>query len=133
MKSFQNDYNFGIQEEQHVLTKIQKYFINDNIQIINDKYSKYDFKGIKYYYELKSRTNTYTKFDTTLIPFDKINEKYNICFLFNFTDGLYYIYYDKDKFNKYGLMNFKRNQRVDFNDQEKLYYHIPIIDLIQII
>jgi hypothetical protein len=132
MKSFQTDYNFGIEQENQLLIKIQKYFIDDNIKKETSKYSKYDFNGIKYHYELKSRTNSYEKFNTTLIPFDKINENLNICFLFKFTNGLYYIYYDKEKFNNYDLKKFKRHQRADFDDKEKLYFHIPIIDLTQI-
>jgi hypothetical protein len=133
MRSFKLDYSFGKTNEDIVLTQIQKFFTNDGIiKKEEDTYSKYDFKGDTYLYELKSRNVHYKKFATTIIPYDKIIENTKQIFLFNFIDGLYYIEYDKDVFSKFELSDFQRHKREDYNDIKKLYFHIPIKKLIKI-
>jgi hypothetical protein len=131
MASFAKDYVFGKEKEIEILEKLKIKF-NDNIVQIEDRYSKFDFKGDKYYYELKSRNNTYNKFPSTIIPKSKIVCD-NIIFLFNFTDGLYYIRYSAKKFSAFECRPFKRIQRTDYNDIEQLYYFIPIEKLKKII
>lgn len=129
-RTLKNDLHFGKKCEQKILPVITKFF-NDEIEMSKNQYSTYDFIGKKYIYELKSRTNKYLDFDTTLIPEKKIlNRKNdNIIFLFYFTDGLYYIKFDKKKFNIYKKDLFCRNARIDYNDMPSLYYYIPVTDL----
>lgn len=124
------DLAFGLQKEKTVLPIISSFF-NDDIKLVKNRYSSYDFEGEKYTYELKSRTNKYDAFNETLIPQSKILNKSEkpIRFLFLFTDGLYYIRYSPKKFKKYKLDVFCRNKRADYNDKPALYYYIPIIDL----
>ena len=124
---FKDDYAFGTAKEDDVLTKINKHF-KDNITKAENPFSIYDYKGEKYYYELKSRRNCYKDFTTTLIGRDKIFTD-NQRFIFQFIDGLYYIDYELMKFAKYNCKPFKRHLRGDYNDQCKLYYFIPIEDL----
>jgi hypothetical protein len=131
MSSFKNDYSFGTKNEDVVLIKIEKHF-NDNIKKSSSNVSIYDFKGDTYYYELKTRNNKYKTYPTTLIPYNKIMEDKKQIFLFDFTDGLYYIEYDKDVFSKFELNEFVRKQRIDYNDKKSLYYFIPIEYLIKI-
>ena len=125
--SYKIDYETGKEAEDIVLNDIELFF-EDNIQKINSRYSKYDYEGDKYIYELKTRNNLYCSFPTTLIASDKIITKSpkRQIFLFNFKDGLYYIKYREKKFIKFDLKPFCRNKRNDYNDLEKLYYYIPI-------
>lgn len=130
MASFKQDYSFGVSKESDVLDIINGFF-KDNIQISTSKVSRYDFKGDKYYYELKSRNNKYNSYPTTLIPQNKIFSDNHI-FLFHFEDGLYYIKYDKTVFDTFECKPFRRRQRIDYNDKVQLYYFIPINKLTKI-
>lgn len=121
--SFRRDYCFGLKKEDELLPIIRTFFDRD-IQKSTNKFERFDFVDEKYKYELKSRQNEYNKYPTTLIPADKICKR--IIFLFNFTNGLYYIKYRKSKFNTFERKMFVRNQRSDFNDLEKEYIYIPI-------
>jgi hypothetical protein len=129
-RSLASDYHFGRRQETLVLPRIRQYF-DDTIEADENVYSRADFNGQKFKYELKSRTNTYSAFPTTLLPEDKVFTE-NQVFLFNFTDGLYYIKYDKDVFDTFEKKMFRRRQRSDHNDVEKMYYYIPITALTHI-
>ena len=59
--NFQTRYNIGKQSEEEVLIIIKEYF-NDAIELTNNKLDKFDFKGTKYKYELKTRTNKYKQY-----------------------------------------------------------------------
>lgn len=119
------DYIFGTKQEDVVLPKIQEFFKRE-INKSEDKFSKSDFFDDQFYYELKSRTNNYNKYPTTMITEDKIRDDKNLILLFNFTDGLYYINYEKDRFSKYEKKMFSRAK---LSSNEKLHYYIPISDL----
>lgn len=129
MLKLKRDLNFGKEKEKELLIVLQEYF-KDDINIINEKYCSYDYKGIKNIYELKSRRCNYNKYQETLIAVDKIRP--NIIFIFSFIDGIYYIKYDELQFNNYKTEMFKRYDR-GYIDKKKLYLYIPIIDLIKII
>lgn len=130
-RSIKEDYEFGKEKEIEIFETIKKYF-NDDITFIQYKYSTYDYKGTKSKYELKSRTNKYKAFPTTLIPEYKIKYNTNIHFLFYFTDGLYFIKYDKQLFDTFELKEFVRNKRIDYDDKPQLYFFIPIKYLVKI-
>lgn len=123
------DYKFGTAQEDLVLQKIQKFFERD-IKKSEDRFAKSDFFDDEYYYELKSRKNTYSKYPTTMITEDKIREDKKLILLFNFTDGLYSIGYDKEKFSKYEKKMFSR---VNISWNEKPHVYIPIQDLTRVI
>ena len=131
-KTFQEDYDFGINEETKQEEIIKKQF--GEIKRTNG-YCKYDFYNDECIFELKSRNNKHDKYPTTLIAEDKIINKLKQkqIFIFNFTDGLYYIEYNKEKFDNYPLELFKRFDRLGHTDIKKKYYYIPITDLIKII
>jgi hypothetical protein len=132
MASFKNDYEMGTKNEDKVLIQINSFF-NDNIVKSSSKFSKYDYKGDEYYYELKTRNNNYKTYPTTLIPYNKIMTNKKQIFLFDFKDGLYYIEYNPDVFNEFELKHFVRNQRIDYNDIMSMYYYIPIEKLKKIL
>jgi hypothetical protein len=121
--SFKKDYTLGLQKEDEVLPKIKNYFKRE-IQKTNNKFETYDFYDEKYTYELKSRNVKYETYPTTLIAKDKIRKR--IIFLFDFTDGLYYIKYKHKKFENFECKEFVRNKRSDYNDKQKEYIYIPI-------
>ena len=122
--SFKKDYSFGLGKENEILPIITTFFDRD-IKKSKNNFDKYDFEDDKYKYELKSRNNEYNKYPTTIICNDKvITDK--LIFLFNFTDGLYYIKYSKSKFDNFEKKLFVRNKRQDYNDLEKMYIYIPI-------
>jgi len=132
MSSFKKDYSFGIKNEDKVLKQLNDYFEDGLISKAKDKFSKYDFEGNLFIYELKSRNNNYNAYPTTLIPADKIIKGKNQIFLFDFKDGLFYIHYTKKEFKQFKLEEFCRNKRTDYNDKKNLYYFIPIENLIKI-
>lgn len=119
------DYKFGTKQEDLVLPIIQHFFKRE-INKSEDKFAKSDFFDDEFYYELKSRANNYNKYSTTMITADKIRDDKNLILLFYFTDGLYYINYEKEKFLNYEKKMFSR-ANVSWN--EKLHYYIPISDL----
>lgn len=123
------DYKFGTEQENIVLPKLKEFFKRD-IQKSSERYSKYDFFDDEYNYEMKSRTNRYNQYPTTMITEDKIVGDKKIIFLFNYVDGLYYIEYDKDKFANYERKMFSR-AGVSWN--EKSHVYINITDLIPVI
>jgi len=123
------DREYGKSKCQETLNILNEYF-KDDIEIINERFCSYDYKGVKNIYELKSRRCNYNTYPTTLIGKDKIKD--NIIFIFNFIDGIYYIKYEEDKFNNYETKLFKRYDRGNI-DREKDYLYIPIKDLIKII
>ena len=123
------DYKFGIEQEDIVLPKLRDFFGRE-IKKSEDRFAKSDFFDDEYYYEMKSRTNTYNKYPTTIITCDKIREEKKLIFLFNFTDGLYYIEYDKEKFSKYERKMFSR---ANLSWNEKSHVYININDLTRVI
>lgn len=83
--------------------EIMKKCFNENIKETTYKYCKYDFYDDNCIYELKTRTNKYEDYPTTIIAEDKIlidNDKKQK-FVFKFSDGsVYYITYKEKRFNK---------------------------------
>jgi hypothetical protein len=128
--SLKKDLEFGLKKELDILPIIKLYFKRD-IQKTIDKFCNYDFYDSKYNYELKSRRCSVNKYDTTLLPSDKIKNR--MIYLFSFLDGLYYIKYNKEKFDTFETKKFVRNKRSDTVDVYKSYVYIPSNKLKKII
>lgn len=126
---YPNDYKFGTAQENLVLPKLRDFF-KRKIERSNDPFCKFDFYDEEYNYEMKSRKNTYNKYPTTMITEDKISNEKKLILLFNFLDGLYFIEYDKEKFDKYERQMFSRANE-EWNKKQHLY--IDIKDLTPII
>lgn len=119
------DLNFGKLKEVEIKEILETYF---NIKLnTSNKYNLIDFYNDDIYIELKSRRNTYEKYNTTIIGSNKIdyiktlNKK--CLFVFNFTNGLYYIEYSNI------FDSFDINEEIIFRDNKKelkINYHIPI-------
>jgi hypothetical protein len=123
--TFNRDYNFGKQQEMSIFPTLCNFFKDDEIVPSTQRYKKHDFEGKTYLYELKSRTCKFNSFTTTLLPADKVIKTRKQIFIFNFTDGLYYIEYDDEAWKDIEIASFRRF-RIGVNDKEKPYYHIPI-------
>lgn len=127
MVHWETSYKYGKSKETEILPLITKYFKRD-IQQYTNQYDNFDFYDDLYEYELKSRTNVYSKYPTTMITknkTEKVTSK-KVILLFNFTDGLYFIEYNENQFNKYQSRMFSRlGEKWD----EKKHIYIPITDL----
>lgn len=130
MVHYPEDYNYGIKNEDRVLDCINLYF-NKLIKKCENKYERYDFFDDECIFELKSRKNKYNTYSTTMITANKLEQEINkqLILLFDFTDGLYYIKYDKEQFSKYFKQPFSR---CGIKSDEKIHIYIPIRDLIKI-
>jgi hypothetical protein len=132
--AFNRDYEFGRKSETTVLDTIRTFFNDSTIVPSTDKFDRYDFIGAGCKYELKTRRLTRNRFATTMLPLGKLlseNPENNI-FLFQFTDGLYYIRYDKETFSTFNVAPFCRQDRSGF-DAEQDYIYIPVNLLTKII
>ena len=80
-------------------------YVNETVGKANHKYSSFDASSKPTKYEIKSRRNTYSAFPTIMILVQKTEIIFSdrIVFVFNFTDELYYIVYDKEKFANYEI------------------------------
>ncbi len=130
MGTYKNEYEAGKKSEEEVLPIITKYFKREIKKSVG-RYTRYDFEDGEYKYELKTRTNKCSQYPTTLLPLGKITDDKHI-FLFRFTDGLYYLEYDKEVFETFEVKQFVRNYRSDYNDVEAKHIFIPIEYLVQI-
>jgi hypothetical protein len=130
MRTFKEDLKNGEEKENQIFGIIKDYFKDDKLEQKKGKYDKYDFKGDNFY-ELKNRTNKFNQYPTTLIALDKIIAD-NLILLFNFTDGLYFIKYDKKLFDTFEIKKFQRGYRPDIKDVKKDYLYIPIENLTKI-
>jgi len=128
MVHYTQSYRFGKEQEQKVHPHLKEFFKREIIATTG-QYDKYDFYDEKTNYELKSRTNTYAKYPDTMITMNKCcncDKDKDLILLFNFTDGLYYIQFDEEKFKPYRRQMFSRADR---EDDEKEHIYIPIGDL----
>jgi len=126
-----SSYTYGKAKEGIILPLLRAYFGRD-IQQYPNQYDDFDFYDDIYEYEVKSRTNTYSKYSTTMITRNKTekNTSKKVILLFNFTDGLYYIKYEPKQFNEYETRKFSRlGEKWD----EKLHIYIPIKDLKKVV
>jgi hypothetical protein len=119
---YPKDYKSGIIEQTKLLPVIRDYFKNDIIEIDN-KLSPFDYECSKYFYELKTRTNTLNKYPTTMIGINKIQGNKETILIFKFTDCLTYIEYNKELFNKFEIKKFDRNVK---ETNKRDYIYIPI-------
>lgn len=129
------DLAFGLPKEDPVLDKLRKHFAED-IAKSSYQYCPHDGFSKTTEYEIKSRRNRYNQYPTTIVPVSKVRnmKRSRLVFVFNFTDGLYYAEYDKEKFAKYNIKMVeavrKRNGVVGKTIEP--HFEIPITDLIYI-
>jgi hypothetical protein len=103
-KTFAGCYAFGKAAEGTALAKLQNSPVWAGLEInrsVGDK-DTYDYItpcGLRF--EMKTRRNTKRAFPTTIMPMAKgVANGEGSIFLFNFTDGLYYIVFNKAFFDE---------------------------------
>ena len=128
MPFYRKEYEEGRKSELDVLPIIANYFGRE-LKTYPEVYAKYDYHDSNTNYELKSRRFQFDKYPTTMITLDKTantESDKDLIFIFNFTDKITYIKYDKEKFAKYEVKEFSRWDR---QDKPKQHLYIPITDL----
>ena len=121
MVHYTESYRVGKIQEEKVLPIIQDFWKDREIVHETDKWCKFDYSCKEYTYELKTRTNRYTAYPTTMITCNKL-EKERIL-LFSYTDGLYYIHYEEELFKTFDTTMFSR---YGATWDEKMHIYIPI-------
>jgi len=106
-KSLKNDIEFGNKAEIGVIKALCVYF-GENVIKNTYRFAIYDAKckETNTNYEIKARRCAMECYPTTIIPCSKIvkkNENERLIFVFLFTDGLYYIKYDRKVFETFGM------------------------------
>ena len=133
-----NDYYFCISSESEVLEKLREHF-HSNLEIIEYKFSLFDFQAQDILFELKSRKCTKNFYESTMIGCNKLIDaekkikdmpNLKIYYVFRFTDCLTYWEYTPDKMNQLPIRKSGRNDRG--KKEEGLYFYIDIKDLINI-
>jgi len=132
MAHYKKDYDFGTQKQEELLPKLEEFF-KDSLTPTTGRYDAYDYEGTTASYELKSRNNASTTYPTTCIGQDKVNPNHpkKQVYLFHFTDGTYYIPYDKELFDTFEVKPFLR-WRDAWKTKAKDYLYIPVENLIPI-
>jgi hypothetical protein len=108
---------------QTALLPVIRTFFNKDINEISNKLSPFDYECSKYYYELKTRTNTLNKYPTTMIGRNKIEGNKKTILIFQYTDCLTYIKYKKELFDTFEIKKFDRNVK---ESNKRDYIYIPI-------
>lgn len=143
MENFDTYYNFGIQSEMEIVHILKQYF-NETVTKSTYRYAKHDFYDhFDNRYELRTRQFHKDKYATTAIAYDKLDCKLqntikgDLYLMFRFTDGLFYIKYDRDEFEPFVVKNFSRSTpRLKdgkvFTDKSRPHIFIPVNKLIKI-
>lgn len=130
IRSVKADKAYGTKSELEKQAIIEKFF---NIKLIKDEneYAPFDYhdEPETTYMELKSRIDiTSNKYPTTLIGASKvanIKEGKKYIFIWAYTDGIYYLEYDKKLWDTFELKPFKRFDRIDRKEFPKPHYFVP--------
>lgn len=101
------DYSFGLKNERELKNKIEEILKCKLVE--TSRYNSFDFVNalLKLYIELKSRRISKEQYSTTFVNYRKIEKinkmdsNNNFYFFFNYTNGLYYIKYDKELFDSF--------------------------------
>ena len=134
MNQRKQDLEFGCKCENDCL-EILKTTFDATLEKTQNKYAVFDYRSDKYLIELKSRRNKHNEYPDTMVgknkfDFAETSVDKKVVFCFQFTDGLYYWEYDKDKLED---VNFRQGGRWDRGRSEiKDYAYIKTSALIPI-
>ena len=104
--AFEQDWYRGKRAEERILPLLEP-FLGALIRIPQETHN-FDFEGEFVWVELKERTCRKDYYDTTVVPYCKIKWAETAdkpCyFVFSFTDGIYWIKYEKSLFDTYEVV-----------------------------
>lgn len=124
------DKAFGDKSEAEKKALIENFF-NVSLTKTEDEFAAFDFynDAKDTFMELKTRRDiTSTKYDTTLIGASKIaniKEGNKYVFIWAYTDGIFYLEYDKALWDTFECRLYKRFDRFDRTEVPKLHYFVP--------
>ena len=129
--SKKDDLKFGLENEIKVLPLIEQ-FLETKLKKDENPYSIYDWwnETKTIFVELKSRRITHNQYDTAIIGENKIkmckNPDINYYFVWLYTDGLFYLKYDKKLFDSFDVKETQIKFRYDVGRPEiNKVVHIP--------
>jgi hypothetical protein len=125
------DIAYGTSLELSIIETLSKYF-NEAVEKVKYRYSQFDAFSATAKYEIKSRRNRYDQYPTTIVAVDKTaNITDRLVFVFHFTDGLYFIEYNAEKFSAYDIRDVEA-VRTGGIWTSKPHFFIPIQELTRI-
>lgn len=131
--SFKDDYKFGIESEDNLIETISNTIGVKLLKTGKRNIIDFSDENETVKVELKTRRNASTTYETTLLPINKIsnlNSDKSYYYVFSFTDGLYYIKYDKPTFDGFAVNNnYWRGARMDIRNVQQQVVLIPISSL----
>lgn len=132
-RSFKDDYKAGISVESELKPMLETKF---GKLMKTGRYDTLDYEGPECFVEVKSRTNRYAQYPTTMIQKSKFDyarkQTKPVYFVFAFTDGVYYIQYNSEVFDAFETGMFQRPGRIDKTDMRQVYVYIPITSLTRV-
>jgi hypothetical protein len=136
MATFASDYAFGTANEIPAMAKLEKFLETKLIRRGGKHVIDYD-NNDKIFAEIKTRRIHSKEHRTTLVGANKVDEAKNnpgktYWFFYDYTDGLYGIKYNEEKFRKYERGEFTRGAREDYHNRPQEVVFIPIRDLMPI-
>lgn len=136
VRTFGADYSFGKQKEIESLPILNDYF-KTTLTHNEHPMCPFDFENSLLAIEQKARHCSVNTYDETMLQYTKIQncslpayKDKERWFIFAFTDGVYGIRYDQQKFQKYTVLRSKIPDRVNIKEKEELRIYIPITDLV---
>lgn len=128
MSKKQADLKFGFANEEAMLHSLRKIPNCNDIVKTSDIYDAIDFESSNTFLELKSRRINHNQYPTALIGCNKIKKIQNNGKTYNYLcwyylDGLFYMEYDEEQFNK-----LKPEEQRVFRDgkwESSLVYKVP--------
>ena len=132
-EKIQEDLDFGLPAEEAVIDRLSKHF-KESITAMPKGWG-YDAESKQARYEIKTRKGVgFDTYETQIIPHHKLRHKTRgkeLTFVFNLTDGIYYINYEQEQFNKYEdeFIGASRSENGVALWNRVLHIHIPKGDL----
>jgi len=130
MTSLRNDLAFGTNEEANLMPRLESVFGNKLERQLG--FASMDYKSPEkpLYVELKTRRIKHDQYPTALISAHKVDfcKKSNsdCYFVYQYTDGLFYIKYDEQLFNSFWTDTYRRNESSDMVARDKQTTFIPV-------
>jgi hypothetical protein len=128
MTSLANDLAFGVGQEVNKHPFLECVFGEELVR--QTGFASMDYKGKTVYVELKTRRIKHDQYPTALISASKVDfcEKSNAdCyFVYQYTDGWFYIKYDKTLFATFWTDKYTRTESPDMVAREKDTIFIPV-------
>jgi len=129
--SKKEDLKFGLENEKKVLPVLEQ-FLETKLKKDTNPYSIYDWwnETKTVFVELKSRRIAHNQYETAMIGENKVkmcnNPSINYYFVWLYTDGLFYLKYDKKLFDSFDKKELKISFRYDVGRSEiSNVIHIP--------